>query len=211
MNSVINPQIMFKYQQLIKENLSEIAKLITIEQVYQDTPAFELKPKYLLSVPSQCNLYLGQVLCISDLSCRVRHTKMQKETWWEASRWKFPNHINVGLFGTHPWARFPGGGITVCKHNLDVGRDLDWYQQGHGSNQPQVATIWRLVILVFQGASWCLCRHCPFQLPGNDSPLDVSHRPCYRQHLYYEGYLKPPYSHVKQSHHHNTYCILMPA
>ena len=31
---MINPQIMFKYQQLIKENLSEIAKLITVEQVF---------------------------------------------------------------------------------------------------------------------------------------------------------------------------------
>ena len=40
MDSVITPQIMFKYQQLIKENLSEIAKLITIEQVIQDSPAF---------------------------------------------------------------------------------------------------------------------------------------------------------------------------
>ena len=29
----MNPQIMLKYQQLIKENLSEIAKLITVEQV----------------------------------------------------------------------------------------------------------------------------------------------------------------------------------
>ena len=36
LNSVINPQIMFKYQQLIKENLSEIAKLITVEQVFQN-------------------------------------------------------------------------------------------------------------------------------------------------------------------------------
>ena len=33
-NSPIDPQIMFKYQQLIKENLSEIAKLITVEQVF---------------------------------------------------------------------------------------------------------------------------------------------------------------------------------
>ena len=33
-DQMINPQIMFKYQQLIKENLSEIAKLITVEQVF---------------------------------------------------------------------------------------------------------------------------------------------------------------------------------
>ena len=48
----------------------------------------------MLSVPSQCNIYLGEVSCISDLSCRVRHTKMQKEMWWEASRWKYPKHLN---------------------------------------------------------------------------------------------------------------------
>ena len=33
---------MFKYQQLIKENLSEVAKLITVEQVKSSSPGREV-------------------------------------------------------------------------------------------------------------------------------------------------------------------------
>lgn len=65
---------MFKYQQLIKENLSEIAKLITVEQVYQSctTQAFSL----LLILSANCVLPAPSYF---SLPCRVKPTKMQKE------------------------------------------------------------------------------------------------------------------------------------
>ena len=52
---MINPQIMFKYQQLIKENLSEIAKLITVEQVF-----------------------LSYLYSVKKTNPRAKHTKTQR-------------------------------------------------------------------------------------------------------------------------------------
>ena len=54
-HQMINPQIMFKYQQLIKENLSEIAKLITVEQVF-----------------------LSYLYSVKKTNPRAKHTKTQR-------------------------------------------------------------------------------------------------------------------------------------
>ena len=125
---------------------------------------------------------------------RAKHTKTQREMWWEAYRYVCPRNALLAFMEIPRWLNLCVQTQPWCSERLWLALARTWTSPAIGGDSVDISIqVYYcqlpgcLGISLFQGSSWRLCRHCSFQLSRDDSPLDVSHGPRHGQHLCYEG------------------------